>query len=116
MSNSAEIFVREASTKASWMVQRESRGPGDLPNAMRRLEQRYGISYHVLQSLRYRKPQDILASVYARICEAYEAERGRQLRLLEHECSIEDAKTRFGRAVMAEAESVVREEGGAVKQ
>lgn len=99
MSSSAEGFVDEASTKASWLVHREARGPGDLPNAMRRIEQRYGIPYSTLVSLRYRRPKDILISVYVRISEAHRAECERQKRLLDHEASISKARTRIGEAM-----------------
>lgn len=108
MSDSASTYVEEAASKASWMVRREVRGPGDLLPAMNRIEQRYGVPYSVLWALRYRKPKDILVSVYARISAAYEAERERQRRLLEHEATIESAKTGFGRAVMGEAQGLSR--------
>lgn len=78
-------FVEEAAEKAKYLVHREWRGPGDINNAMRRVEQRYGVEYRALWSLRYRKPKDILMSVYVRITEAYDAEIGRQRRLLDHE-------------------------------
>lgn len=108
VSISADIFVDEASTKASWLVQREARGPGDLPNAMRRLEARYGIPYSTFVLLRYRRPKDILISVYVRISEAHRAECERQKRLIEHEAYRADARTNFGRSVVAEAQALVR--------
>lgn len=37
-------YVQEATRKANWLIGRESRGPGDLPNALRRLEAKHGIS------------------------------------------------------------------------
>jgi len=114
LSISAEIFVSEASTKASWLVQREARGPGDLPNAMRRLEARYGIPYSTLLCLRYRKPRDILISVYVRICEAHRAECERQKRLLEHEAAMSTARTRFGAAIDRAAAALVSTKDGAV--
>ena len=115
MSSSAEIFVTEASQKAAWLVQREARGPGDLPNAMRRLEARYGIPYSTLVSLRYRKPRDILISVFVRICEAHRAECERQKRLIEHEAAVANARTWVGRSVVAEAEALDRQDDGVVK-
>lgn len=81
----AETFVDEAAEKAKFLVNREWRGPGDVDNAMRRVEQRYGVSYAALWALRYRRPKDILMSVYTRITEAYNAELDRQRRLLDHE-------------------------------
>lgn len=99
VSSSAETFVEEASSKASWLVQREVRGPGDLPQAMHRIEARYGIPYATLLALRYRKPRDILISVYVRICEAHRAECERQKRLIEHEAAIASARTWVGAVI-----------------
>lgn len=115
MNGAAEGFVEEASTKASWLVQREARGPGDLPQAMRRIEARYGIPYATLLSLRYRRPKDIWISVYVRICEAHRAECERQKRLIEHEAAIADARTWIGKSVLAEAQALDRTEDGTVK-
>lgn len=108
MSSSAEGFVEEASAKASWLVQREARGPGDLPNAMKRLEARYGIPYSTLVSLRYRRPKDILISVYVRISEAHRAECERQKRLLEHEASVSRARTGLGTIIDRAADALDR--------
>lgn len=108
-------FVEEAAKKASWIIRQEVRGPGDIEPAMRRIEQRHGISYGVLWRLRYRKPSDLLVSTFALICDAYDAELERQKRLLGHEQTIEKAKTRFGRAVLAEVQAVVGEKDGALK-
>lgn len=122
MSISENVFVEEASTKASWLVNRESRGPGDIPGAMRRIEQRYGISYATLMSLRYRRPKDILISTYVRISEAHRAECERQKRLMEHETTIADARTKLGRiidraadALDRRADALVSKDGEAVK-
>lgn len=52
---------------------------------------RYGIERHTFWALRYRKPQDILASIYLRLKSAYEAECGRQERLLRHEIELNRA-------------------------
>jgi hypothetical protein len=90
---SPTAFVEEAADKAKWLVQRETRGPGDLDNAMRRLEARYGIPFATFYNLRYRKPKEIFVSAYIAVLAAYEAERERQQRLLEHERTIETAKT-----------------------
>lgn len=90
---SPSAFVDDAATKARWLVQREVRGPGDLDNAMRRVEARYGVSFSTLWSLRYRRPKDIFTSAYIAILNAYEAECERQRKLLEHEQAITKAKT-----------------------
>jgi len=73
------------------LVARESRGPGDTENAMRRIEQRYGISFGVLWALRYRAPKDIMASVYFRLNAAYLDACARQMKALEHDISIAKA-------------------------
>ena len=67
------------------LVTRESRGPGDLDNAMRRIEQRYGVDYWLLWSLRYRKPKDILLGQWNALLGAYHAECERQEKRLQHE-------------------------------
>lgn len=80
--------VEQASTWATKMTKWEASGPGDLPRAMTRLERRYGLPSNTFWSLRYRKPKDIFTKVYLKLAAAYEAERQRQLRLLEHEQTI----------------------------
>lgn len=105
-------YVEEASKKVSWLVSREARGPGDIPNAMRRLARRYGVSYHALWALRYRKPSDMLVSLYSRICEAHEAECERQRDLLNHELSISRAKNRVGTAVIRTSAALAGEKDG----
>jgi hypothetical protein len=97
---SVSIHLEDARKKSSWLVSREARGPGDLDNAMRRIERRHGVPYATLWALRYRKGQDIFVSVYTRIWEAYEAECERQRILLDHEISINRAKTRFGETIV----------------
>lgn len=81
-------FVERASEWAKALTQRESRGPGDLENAWRRLEARYGISVRTFWSLRYRRPNEIAASIFYRLHAAYQAECERQMRRLEHDLSI----------------------------
>jgi len=81
-------YTEQASSWARSLTQSESRGPGDLENAWRRLEARYGISFGSFWALRYRKPRDVHASIYFRLKAAYEAECERQMRKLQHELSI----------------------------
>jgi hypothetical protein len=64
-SMNAATFVDSAGKLASYLVAREMRGPGDVDNAMRRLEARYGVPYQALWNLRYRRPKEIAAHVYA---------------------------------------------------
>lgn len=77
--------VSHAQEMARELVLREARGPGDLDNAMRRIETRYGIGYSALWALRYRPPKDIGMRLFGRLKAAWEAERQRQLRQLEHD-------------------------------
>ena len=74
------------------MVLREMRSPGDMENAMRRLESRYGIPWRVFWNLRYRPPADILVGVWRQLKSAYEFECDRQERLIAHERRIAEAK------------------------
>jgi hypothetical protein len=80
--------VEQASTWARALTTTESRGPGDLRNAWRRLEHRYGIPSQAFWSLRYRRPNKITATIWQRLREAYEAECNRQMRRLQHEIEI----------------------------
>ena len=81
----------QAQTWANDLVRRETMGPGDMPNAMRRLEQRYGIPWRTFWELRYRPPQDVLHGVWERLRQAHLAECDRQMRLLKHEIEITKA-------------------------
>ena len=87
-----ESGVSEAKEWATHMVLREMRSPGDLENAMRRLESRYGIPWRTFWNLRYRPPADILVGVWRQLHAAYEAECQRQERLLAHERHIAEAQ------------------------
>lgn len=107
--------VASAQMWARSLVQRESRGPGDLKNAMRRVSQRYGIDYSILYSLRYRPPNDILVGTYERLRNAYESECERQERLLRHEREITKAKTIIGAALARAADSMGGEDSEVVK-
>lgn len=65
-------YVDEARRMAGDLIARESRGSGDLENAMRRIESRYGIPYGFLWGLRYRPPKDLLMGLFLRLQSAYE--------------------------------------------
>jgi hypothetical protein len=84
--------LADARSWATELIRRESRGPGDMENAMRRLSNRYGIPWRTFWSLKYRPPSDVLVSVYLQLKTAYEAECQRQERLIAHERSIAEAK------------------------
>lgn len=54
------------------LLRRETRGPGDTENAMRRLEVRYGLDYWTQWGLRYRPPTEVRdRSLIERVRQAY---------------------------------------------
>ena len=84
-----EAVVDEAAHWAEALLQRTYRGPGDtIEAASYRAEQKYGVPAQTFWSLRYRKPKDILASIYRTLQAAYETECGRQEARLRHELEI----------------------------
>jgi hypothetical protein len=89
---SPSAFVDHAAEMNRDLVNRECRGPGDLENAMRRVEQKWGVPVSIQWALRYRKPKSIAADVFARIAFGWEASREQQLKRLQHEQSITEAK------------------------
>ena len=103
------VYVDEASKWVRSMVARESRGPGDTENAMRRLETRYGVSFHTFWSLRYRKPKGLLVSVYVRLLAAYQTECARQLQSLRHDIEATKAAAGANHPFVASAEALLRE-------
>lgn len=82
---SAVAFVEQSRAWARDLVNADVRGPGDLDNAMRRVEARWGIPFAALWSPRYRPPKDVGASVYARLYEAHAAMCAAQKRKYEDE-------------------------------
>lgn len=105
--NMSDVFVTNATEWANELVRRESRGPGDYENAMRRLESRYGIPWQTLWRLRHGRLKDVYVSIYVRLQAAYQAECERQMRLLAHEIEIAKAKGLTGSPVVAKAEALV---------
>lgn len=99
--------VTEAQGWANKLVARESRGPGDMENAMRRLETRYGIPWRTFWSFKYRPPTDVFVRVYLQIRLAYIAECERQTRLLQHEISITKLKVGPHSKAVRAAEALV---------
>jgi hypothetical protein len=65
------MSVEAATDMVRKMVQRESRGWGDLDNAMERLERRYGLPFWTVWYLRKGKAKTVEASLLARIQGAY---------------------------------------------
>lgn len=85
------MSVDAATEYVRTMVQRESRGPGDLDNAMHRLEAKYGLPFWSLWHLRKGKAKTVEASLLARIRGAYLDMCAQQAGNLLHEIEIEAA-------------------------
>lgn len=111
--NSAPEVI-EASTWARELVRLEALGPGDLPNAMARIERRHGLPARTLWSLRYRPPKDVFASIYNKLRSAYEFECERQLERLKHEITITKLKAGADAPAVCAAAALVGENDGAV--
>ncbi|MBB3808781.1 hypothetical protein [Pseudochelatococcus contaminans] len=77
--------VDRASSWSHELVMRESRGPGDYQNAMKRVGRKTGVGYSLLWSLRYRPPKDLPTSAFLRLWRAWETVRENQMRALEHD-------------------------------
>lgn len=99
--------IADARSWANDLVRRECRGPGDLENAMRRLEARYGIPWRTFWTLKYRAPHDVFVGVYLKLRAAYEAECARQQRLYEHERRIAKAKGEPFEALVRKTDALV---------
>ncbi len=84
--------VTEAKRLANELIRFESRGAGDTENAMRRLANRYGLSWRVFWSLRYRPQKDLSVGVFEKLREAHAAECKRQLERMAHELQIAHLK------------------------
>lgn len=72
------MSVDVATARVRRMVQRESQGPGDIENALRRLEERYGLPFWSLWHIRKGKAKSCEVSLFARIEAAYFDMCGRQ--------------------------------------
>lgn len=85
-------------------------GMGDTQEAaMYRAAERYGVEPGTFWALRYRKPKDILASVYFKLKAAYENECERQEARLRHELELVKAlpSTTARESLIAEAETAL---------
>lgn len=103
--------VDQAAGWADTLVSRVYRGPGDTIEAAHyRAEQRFGIPAQTFWALRYRRPKDMLVSVWLRLKQAYEAEVERQEAKLRHELEITKAlsPTPARLALVREVEAVLR--------
>jgi hypothetical protein len=103
--------VIEARRMASELVAWETKGNGDTENAMRRVEAKYGVPFGFQWSLRYRPPNDLLMGLFLRLQSAYQQKLNDQLKRLEHERSITEAKGWFAQNLVAAADALGREKG-----
>lgn len=101
------VYVDKAADWAKELTRREARGPGDIENAWRRLEVRYGIPSSAFWSLRYRRPKSIATGLFARLYEAWNAERERQMRMLQHETAIAEKLAGPDSAAVAAVKAVL---------
>lgn len=92
-SKMSDVYVEQAVRWSKELTRMRSRGPGDIENAMRSIERDYGIDYWTVWQLRYRptRIKDIGVSIYTRLRAAYETERARQIRRLQHDIEITKA-------------------------
>ncbi len=81
----------EAKRLVNELLRMEVRCPGDLPAAMRRLGNRYGLDWRVFWNLRYRPPEDVFVGVFEKLKAAYRAECVRQLNRLQHDLKLAEA-------------------------
>lgn len=85
----AEAIVDDAAKWADGLLACTYRGHGDtIEAATYRAEQKYGVPAQTFWALRYRRPKDLMASVYLRLKCAYEHECQRQEARLRHELAL----------------------------
>jgi len=94
------------------LIRLETRGTGDTENAMKRIANRYGLSWRLLWSLKYRPPHDLMCGAYAKLVQAYQTECRRQRERLDHEIEIARIKGVFVEDIAAEAKALVADEEG----
>lgn len=108
---SETAFVQEAALWSRELTRMRVRGPGDAENALRGIEQEYGINYWTLWQLRYRLSavKKISAGTYALIKAAYDAERGRQFTKLKRDIERTEAIAGPDHHLVAAARALVAE-------
>lgn len=110
--NDADHLVSEARDWSAALLAKVHQGPGDtVEAAMYRAEQKYGVPAQAFWMLRYRRPRNLLVTVYLGLKAAYEAECGRQEARLRHELEITKTlpPTPARLALIAEAEAALGE-------
>ena len=98
--------VTEAREWARFLVNRESRGPGDRENAIKRVARHSGLTHGFIWSLLYKPPKDMLVSKYESLRRAVVAECERQENALRHEREITEAKSLIGKALVSAADAL----------
>lgn len=106
----ATHLVDDAARWSGALWNKTHAGMGDTQEAaMYRAAERYGVEPGTLWALRYRKPKDILASVYFKLKAAYEHECERQEARLRHELELVKAlpSTTAREGLVREAEAAL---------
>lgn len=109
--SSAAIAVSRAEHWAEAITTHFFRGPGDtVEAAMERASKRTGVPYRTFWSLRYRKPKDLLASIYLTLedafddlCQRQEAKLRQELQTFERiagDAAINDPAYRAAKAAL----------------
>ena len=85
--------VELAARYVDWMIDRE--GGVGVEDAMRRIESRTGIGYWTLFALRYKRRtlKEVATDQFGRIRAAYIATCERQIKALQHEVAVENARS-----------------------
>jgi hypothetical protein len=114
---SETAFVQEAAHWSRELTRMRARGPGDADNALRGIEQEYGISYWTLWQLRYRinAVKKISAGAYALIKAAHDAERERQFIKLKRDIERTETVTGPQNHVVQAARALVAKSEGPLK-
>ena len=105
--NMTNVFLANATEWAAYLE--NSNGPG-LERARRRIEDRYGISWAIIERLRHNRVKDISVTIYVQLQSAYLAECERQCRIIQAQAQIAKAKGLAGAPVVAEIEAVLDDE------
>lgn len=111
----ASAVVDDAARWSGALWNKEYVGIGDTQEAaISRASARHGIDPGVFWSLRYRRPKDLLASVYFKLKAAYENECERQEARLRHELELVKAlpRTEARQRLVDETEAALRTQEG----
>ena len=101
------LFVDRSKAWALALVRAESRGPGDMGEAMRRVARRIRIPFGRIWALHYRPPKDVPVSIYQSLALAYIAMCEEQVRHLRHEIEVTRAIAGADCSAVRAAETLV---------